>query len=153
VRRYASSLLFVVIAVVVCSCSSAKKPAATSSKTASTTQISLSGTEWVLSDLAGTPALPGGKATLGFPEAGRVAGNGSCNRFTGAVVITGDQLKIGPLASTRMACDEAVDQQEAMYFKALDGANRYTYQAPYLLIYALGFDKPLRFTRVAGSQP
>lgn len=83
-----------------------------------------------------------------------MAGSGSCNRFTGSVTITGDQLKMGPMASTRMACaDDAVNQQEATYLKALDGANRYSYQDPYLLIYADGFDKPLRFTRGAGGQP
>ena len=153
-RRYASSLLFVVIGLLVTSCASSKKPAANPPTAASGTQISLPGTEWVLADLAGTPALPAGKATLAFPEAGRVAGNGSCNRFTGAAAIAGDHLKMGPLASTRMACaDDTVNQQEATYFKALDAATRYSYQDPYLLIYADGFDKPLRFTRATGSQP
>ena len=96
----------------------------------------------------------GGKATLAFPEAGRVAGNGSCNRFTGSVVISGDTLKMGPPASTRMACvDNDVSKQEDAYFKALNAATRYAYQDPYLLIYAEGFDKPLRFTRAASSHP
>ena len=71
-----------------------------------------------------------------------------------SVVITGEQLKMGPLASTRMACmDEATSKQEDNYFKALDAATRYSYQDPYLLIYAQGFDKPLRFTRAVGNQP
>jgi heat shock protein HslJ len=140
--------------LLLCSCASSNKTTANPPKTSANTQISLPGTEWVLTDLAGTPALPGGKATLAFPEAGRVAGNGSCNRFTGSVTITGDQLKMGPLASTRMACmDDAVSQQEDKYLKALGAANRYSYQDPYLLIYADGFDKALRFTRATGSQP
>jgi heat shock protein HslJ len=140
--------------LLLCSCASSNKTTANPPKTSASTQISLNGTEWVLADLADTPALPGGKASLAFPEAGRVAGNGSCNRFTGTVTITGDQLKMGPLASTRMACaDNAVNQQEGTYFKALDAANRYSYQDPYLLIYADGFDKPLRFTRATGTQP
>lgn len=149
-----SSLLLGVSALLLCSCASHNKPAASAAKAGSGTQISLPGTDWVLADLAGTAALPGGKATLSFPEAGRVAGNGSCNRFTGSVVITGDQLKMGPLASTRMACmDDATSKQEDNYFKALDAATRYSYQDPYLLIYAQGFDKPLRFTRAVGNQP
>ncbi len=136
------------------SCASSNKTSANPPKTAAATQVSLPGTEWVLTDLAGTPALPGGKATLAFPEAGRVAGNGSCNRFTGSVVISGDTLKMGPLASTRMACvDNDVSKQEDAYFKALNAATRYAYQDPYLLIYAEGFDKPLRFTRAASSHP
>ena len=148
-----ATLCFGLIAQHLASCASTNKLAATPPKTAAPT-ISLSGTEWVLADLAGTPALPGGKATLSFMEAGRVAGNGSCNRFTGAVVITGDTLKIEPLASTRMACvDNAVSQQEDTYFKALNMATRYAYQDPYLLIYAEGFEKPLRFTRATQTHP
>jgi heat shock protein HslJ len=136
------------------SCSTSDKQTASAPKPPVGAPISLAGMEWVLSDLAGTPALPGGKATLGFPEADRVAGNGSCNRFTGAVTITGDAVKIGPLASTRMACvDESVSKQEEAYLKALGAATRYSYQDPYLLIYCEGFDKPLRFVRATPSQP
>jgi heat shock protein HslJ len=146
-------LVVVCLNLLLCSCASSNKTTANPPKSSGGTQISLAGTEWVLTDLAGTPALPGGKATLAFPEAGRVAGNGSCNRFTGSMTITGDQLKMGPLASTRMACmDDAVSQQEDKYLKALGGASRYSYQDPYLLIYAEGFDKPLRFTRASGNQ-
>jgi heat shock protein HslJ len=150
-----SVFLFVgMVAMRLFSCASSNKPAANPPTTAAPAQISLPGTEWVLADLAGTPALPGGKATLAFPEAGRVAGNGSCNRFTGAVIISGDTMKMGPLASTRMACmDSEVSKQEDAYFKALNAATRYAYQDPYLLIYAEGFDKPLRFTRAPSSHP
>jgi heat shock protein HslJ len=154
VRPHPNFLFFCLGTLLFASCASENKPATATAKTAATQQISLSGTEWVLTDLAGTLALPGGKATLGFPEAGRVAGNGSCNRFTGAVTITGDSLKMGPLASTRMACmDNGVSQQEDTYFKALNAATHYAYQDPYLLIYAEGFDKPLRFTRAPASHP
>jgi heat shock protein HslJ len=153
VKWLSSSVFFGLAALLFASCASSNKPTANAPKTAST-QISLPGTEWVLTDLAGTPALPGGKATLAFSEEGRVAGNGSCNRFTGAVMITGDSLKVGPLASTRMACvDSDVSKQEDTYFKALNAATRFAYQDPYLLIYAAGFDKPLRFTRASPSHP
>ena len=135
-------------------CASCNNPKANPPKTSAPAKISLPGTSWVLTDLVGTPALPGGKATLAFPEAGRVAGNGSCNRFTGSVTIANDSLKMGPLASTRMACiDNDVSKQEDTYLKALGAATRYAYEAPYLLIYAEGFAEPLRFTRVASGQP
>lgn len=135
-------------------CASCNNPKANPPATSAPAKISLPGTSWVLTDLAGTPALPGGKATLTFPEAGRVAGNGSCNRFTGSVTINNDSLKMGPLASTRMACiDNNVSKQEDTYLKALGAATRYAYQDPYLLIYAEGFAKPLRFTPAASGQP
>jgi len=114
--------------------------------------FSLVGTDWMLADLAGTPVIANSKASLAFPEAGRVAGNGSCNRFTGSVTISGDTLKFGPLASTRMACmDGGVSTQEDAYLKALGAATRYEYRDPDLLIYATGYDKPLRFTRSPSS--
>jgi heat shock protein HslJ len=110
--------------------------------------FSLAGTEWILQDLAGTPAVADSKATLAFPEMGRAAGNASCNRFTGSVEIGSGTIKFGQLASTRMACmNETVNAQETNYLKALGAATRYAWQDPYLLIYCEGYDKPLRFTR------
>lgn len=116
--------------------------------------LSLPGSEWLLVDLAGTPIVPGSKPTLAFPDVGRVAGNGSCNRFTGSVTVEGDMMKMGALASTRMACmDNNISKQEDAYLKALGAATHFSYQYPYLIIYAEGFEQPLRFTRVeAGHQ-
>jgi heat shock protein HslJ len=115
---------------------------------------SITGTEWVLQDLAGTPALPSVKATLAFPEFGRVAGNASCNRFTGSTEVSGDTIKFGMLASTRMACvDNAVSSQETEYLKALAAAKRFELKDLTLLIYAEGYDKPLRFRRATAATP
>lgn len=76
-----------------------------------------------------------------------MAGNASCNRFMGPVTIAGNLIKMGPLAGTRMACvSEAVSNQEMKYLKALEGAMRYEWKDPYLLIYSDGMEKPLRFT-------
>ncbi|MEZ0335234.1 MAG: META domain-containing protein, partial [Gemmatimonadales bacterium] len=86
--------------------------------------------------------------TLEFPESGKVAGRGSCNRFFGSVEISGESIKLGQLGSTRMACPEAVMNQESRYFQALEAAERYTRNGDELLVYAQGFDKPLRFTRM-----
>jgi heat shock protein HslJ len=114
--------------------------------------FSLIGSEWILADLAGIPVIANSKASIAFPEVGRVAGNGSCNRFTGSVTITGDTLKFGPVASTRMACmDGGVSAQEDAYLKALDAANRYEFRDPELLIYATGYDQPLRFARAPAA--
>lgn len=145
-KLHAASLLLSMTALLLSSCASSSKPKASTPK--STAVLSLPATEWVLVDLAGAPVLPGGKATLVFLDVGRVAGNASCNRFTGTMLITGDEIKMGPLATTRMACtDAAISLQEETYLKALGAATRYAYQDPYLIIYAEGFDRPLRFTR------
>jgi heat shock protein HslJ len=112
----------------------------------------LSGSEWKLEDLGGVTA-DHGNATLTFPEAGKVAGNGSCNRFFGSSEINGDAIKLGAMGSTRMACPEAIMNQEAKYLEALQAAERFEWKDPYLLIYSKGSDKPLRFTRMASSKP
>jgi len=105
----------------------------------------LSGTAWRLEDLGGAGVLDRVEATLGFPEAGKVAGSGSCNRFFGTVEISGESIRFGPLGSTRMACVEAVGIQEGKYLKALQDAERFRLDGSTLLIYSKGMEKPLRF--------
>lgn len=115
--------------------------------------VSLVGTEWVLRDLAGTPALEKPEATLGFPEAGHAAGSGSCNGFAGSVTISGSSIKFGPLTSTRMACmANGIGDQESRYLQALGAATRYELHGEKLLIYFEGSDKPLVFSRAAGAK-
>jgi heat shock protein HslJ len=104
-------------------------------------------TAWRLEDLGGAGVLDRVEATLEFPDAGKVAGSGSCNRFFGTVEISGESIKISPLGSTRMACAEAVMNQEGKYLKALQDAERFTRDGSTLLIYCKGMAKPLRFIR------
>jgi heat shock protein HslJ len=111
--------------------------------------FSLAGSAWLLKDLSGGAVINNSHATLKFPEAGKIAGNGSCNQFFGSVEIHGDTIKVGPLASTRMACaDQAAMHQEAKYLEALQAVERFEWKDPYLLMYCKGIDKPLRFTRI-----
>jgi heat shock protein HslJ len=90
----------------------------------------LSGSEWLLEDLAGAGVLDNVPATLAFPESGKTAGNGSCNRFFGSVEIHGDVIHFGALASSRMACPEAVMNQETKYLQALQAAERFECTIP-----------------------
>jgi heat shock protein HslJ len=152
-ERTKSVVELVLSAMLLLACSSSHNPTANSAKSTSTPG-SLTGTEWVLEDLAGTPPLASVKATLAFPESGRAAGNASCNRFTGPVEVTGDTIKFGALASTRMACaDNAVSTQETEYLKALGAAKRFEWKDSTLLIYAEGYNRPLRFTRITPTKP
>jgi heat shock protein HslJ len=118
---------------------------------AQATRPSLAGSEWLLEDLGGSGVIDSVQATLAFPEAGKVAGDGSCNRFFGPAQISADSIKLGPLASSRMACPEAVMNQEKRYLDALQAAERFEWKAAHLLIYCKGSERPLRFTRMPGS--
>ena len=104
-------------------------------------------TTWQLEDLGGRGVLDRAQATLAFPEAGRVAGQGSCNRFFGSVTVDGSRIGFGQIASTRMACVAAVNEQESRYLAALQKAERYEVQGSTLLVHVQGLDKPLRFIR------
>jgi heat shock protein HslJ len=120
-------------------------------KSAQAVPFSLIGSEWLLEDLAGSGMMDGIQATLTFPETGKIAGNGSCNRFFGSAEISGNTIKLGPLASTRMACPEAVMNQEMKYLAALQAAERFEWKDPNLLIYCKGFEKPLRYMRLSSK--
>jgi heat shock protein HslJ len=129
---------------------SAIKEAKTTANSApsSAGSFSLAGSEWRLADLSGSPVLDDVQATLAFPEPGKIAGNGSCNRFFGTAEINGPALKLGPLASTRMACAEEVMNQETKYLETLQSAEHFEWKDPYLVVYSKGFAKPLRFKRM-----
>lgn len=70
------------------------------------------------------PMVPAPELTADFAN-GRISGSGGCNRFNGGYKTTGNQLSIGPLATTYKACEEAVMTQEFNYLKALQAAQRY----------------------------
>ena len=122
-------------------------PRPTSTDRAGTPAPGLPGTTWRFEDLSGTGVLENVEATLEFPEAGKTSGRASCNRFSGTVEISGASIRFGPLAATKMSCGDAADAQERRYLQALQGAERFGFDGPALLIYSKGMEKPLRFAR------
>ena len=76
----------------------------------------LAGTEWG-PEAAGKP-----EQYIQFKESD-VAGQGGCNRFGGRYTFDGNALKIGPLVSTRMACEPQVMDAEQAWFRLLESAS------------------------------
>jgi heat shock protein HslJ len=109
--------------------------------------VSLTGTEWRLEALGDSAVMERSQATLAFPEAGQVAGNGSCNRFFGSVRIAQGHIGFGQMGSTKMACLGPANEQEARYLAALQKAERYEVQGRTLLIHVQGMAQPLRFVQ------
>lgn len=62
-----------------------------------------------------------------FHEKGQVNGIGGCNRFFGSFTTSGNDLKLGPLGSTKMACEEEVNQWENKFFQTLEKVNGYQF--------------------------
>lgn len=91
------------------------------------TAPTLIGTAWhavgVNNGRGGVASLVAGtEITATFGEDGRVAGRAGCNRYHGPFQADGERIRIGPLASTRMACPPDVMEQEAAYLAALGRA-------------------------------
>ncbi|MFT7595078.1 MAG: heat shock protein HslJ [Paracoccaceae bacterium] len=72
---------------------------------------------WVLAELDG--ATFAAKATMQFPEPGKISGDAPCNRYSGAVTAPYPWFEAGNLAVTRMACPELA--AESALFDALSG--------------------------------
>lgn len=64
----------------------------------------------------------GTTVTAIFGSDGKLSGNAGCNTYNGTYTIDGDKITIGPLATTRMACEQAVMDQESAYLNALANA-------------------------------
>lgn len=103
------------------------------------TQRPLVGTEWQLIQLGGKSVKPeAGKYNLTFlAEENRIAGVGACNRLMGSYT-PGEKgaLKIGPMASTRMACPGMDMEQE--YCIAIESTTHYEMDGPMLMLLSNG---------------
>ena len=108
---------------------------------------SLVGSAWRLEDLAGAGVVDRTEATLEFPEAGRVGGQGTCNRFFGDFEASGAALTIARLGATKKMCAPALMDQESKYLRALEGAERFAVEGTTLSVYSKGLERPLRFVR------
>lgn len=81
---------------------------------------------WRVAGLDGAP-LPALRAavTLEFGTGGRFAGQGPCNRLLGSYRLSGEELRLGPTASTMMACPEPIMAAEQALTRALEGVRRF----------------------------
>lgn len=75
--------------------------------------MALQGSEW------GLGADDQNGVMVKFEPEGKVWGRLGCNRFTGTYKQDGLSLSFGPLATTRMACDEAKMKTEQMMSEVL----------------------------------
>ncbi|MGH8203713.1 MAG: META domain-containing protein [Steroidobacteraceae bacterium] len=114
--------------------------------------VTLTGTAWILEDLAGAGVVDRVQATLEFPAEGRVSGNGSCNHFSGDVTLDGERIAFGTIAATQRSCPEAVMNQESAYLKALGKAERFETDGENLYVYIAENPEPLRFTRLGHEE-
>jgi heat shock protein HslJ len=68
--------------------------------------------EWLITAIDGKPVVAGSSPSVTFKEGDKINGNASCNRFFGGYSLTGEGLSAGPLASTKMLCEDPLMAQE-----------------------------------------
>jgi peptidyl-Lys metalloendopeptidase len=98
--------------------------------------ITLAGTEWVLTSLAGNASMQGTQITLSF-EAESLGGSGGCNTYGGSYTASDDSLAVSDLYWTEMAClePEGILDQELAYLNALNAVASYRVDAGRLQLY------------------
>lgn len=91
----------------------------------SSTSAALPGTDWQVSTLGDTPAIPGADPTLSFATDGTVSGWDGCNRFGGTYKESGSSLTITLGPSTLMACPDAIMAQASTFATGLSETTSY----------------------------
>lgn len=82
------------------------------------TKMELESSRWRLTEVDGAPAISTSDeraAHIVFESSPtpRVSGSTGCNRFVGSYESSGSSLAFGAIASTRMACQDAMAQERA----------------------------------------
>ena len=90
----------------------------------------LGGTSWIVTGYnngkqAVVSVALGTEITANFGADGKLTGSAGCNNYTAGYQTDGNKIAIGPAATTRMACEQAVMDQETQYLAALATAATY----------------------------
>jgi heat shock protein HslJ len=93
-------------------------------------EYTLEGVTWLLDK-----TITGSEITAEFTaatatEEATVKGSAGCNTYTGTYVVLTraigrNRFEIGPLATTRMACDQSLMEQESLFLAAMEAATSY----------------------------
>lgn len=85
----------------------------------------LADTEWQVKTIKGQALADTIKVTISL-DGERVFGTSGCNRYFGSYQLTGEGLRFGAIAGTRMACLSGdVSQVEQTFLSALDDVRRF----------------------------
>ena len=115
----------------------------------------LAGTSWQITAYnngqeAVVSVLEGTTPTIEFGADGQLSGSAGCNRVTGSYSTADGTIKLGPLATTQMACPEpeGVMDQETRLVAALESAATYHVEGPTLEMRTSDDALAVHFTRV-----
>jgi heat shock protein HslJ len=110
--------------------------------------VDLAGSEWRPSFISAADLPAGIKMQVEFQPDGKIAGSGGCNRFFGGYTISGNRIKIGPLASTRKGCPGLL-RVETAFFATLQAASSFEQTDTTLVLFDEAGAKLAQFVRAA----
>ena len=99
---------------------------------------------WNLAEMGPTADFAHLQPTIEFTADGSVSGFAGCNTFSGSYSTDGSTLTLGPLATTKMACQRPGSAVESDYLAALSGVTAWANEPDGRLL--LDGPSPLRYT-------
>jgi putative lipoprotein len=108
------------LALLACLQNPGEKTVTTPETEGKSVKTTLSGTNWLVEDIAGRGVVKNSQASIRFDEGGRASGSTGCNRFNGAVTIKGNTIKFGQMAITKRGCIPSLMDQELRFLKAIE---------------------------------
>ena len=80
---------------------------------------------WTVEYIGKRPVIDKSPAYIKFIVKGRVAGNSSCNQFTGSYDLRAGDLEVSKLASTKKMCPPALMEQEKRFLASLQRVKKF----------------------------
>lgn len=102
-------------------CSPAEHNAA-ETHAADTPSVSLTGAQWLVTEIAGASIENSISVSLSFDEDGRVSGSSGCNRYFAGYKVDNNKMTFGPVAGTKMMCGPAAMNVEHSFLSLLHKA-------------------------------
>ena len=95
---------------------------------------SLIGTSWVAEEIDGRGVVERVESTVSFDTAERITGHTACNRYFGGLELDDRTIRLKPTATTRMACESAVMEQESRFLAGLAATRAFRREEDKLLL-------------------
>ncbi|MEU3724792.1 META domain-containing protein [Streptomyces sp. NPDC031705] len=115
-RHLTTGALALVLALTACSAAGQGRDDAAPTVQTSTTppvpDAPLTATAWTVASVAGATAPAGREARFTLTPEGQANGTLGCNRFSAPATVAGPTVTVGPLTSTRMACEGPAGEVE-----------------------------------------
>lgn len=92
---------------------------------ASTTSVELVGSGWRPTQIGSSAVSSRSNLFVQFKGDDKLSGYGGCNSFFAQYTISGNEIRIGPVGATRMACPKPIMDMEMALFVVLETAKMF----------------------------